>query len=70
MLAHLDVKHIADAIAPEVTNKRCIANTRTIKNKTVRSYFRNQLYRSWGLGPGAWQPTADGHASYPTAGAW
>jgi hypothetical protein len=43
-----DVKHIAGAIAAELANEHCRYYSDK-KNKTVRSYFRNQLYRSWGL---------------------
>jgi hypothetical protein len=43
-----DVKHIADAIATELANEHCSYYSDKIP-KTVRSYFRNQLYRSWGL---------------------
>ena len=43
-----DVKHIADAVATELANEHCSYYSDK-KNKTVRSYFRNQLYRSWGL---------------------
>jgi len=44
-----DIKHIADAIATELANEHCSYYSDK-KPKTVRSYFRNQLYRSWGLG--------------------
>ena len=47
-----DVKHIADAIATELANEHCSYYSDK-KPKTVRSYFRNQLYRSWGLGAGS-----------------
>ena len=58
-----DVKHIADAIATELANEHCSYYSDK-KPKTVRPYFRNQLYRS------AWEPTADGQVSYSTADAW
>jgi hypothetical protein len=43
-----DVKHIADAVATELANEHC-SYYFDKKTKTVRSYFRNQLYRSRGL---------------------
>ena len=43
-----DVKHIADAVAAELANEHCSYYSDK-KTKTARSYFRNQLYRSWGL---------------------
>ena len=64
-----DFKHIADAVATELANEHCSYYSDK-KTKTVRSYFRNQLYRSWGLAAVDCQPTADGHAFYSTAGAW
>jgi len=43
-----DVKHIADAVATELANEHCSYYSDK-KTNTVRSYFRSQLYRSWGL---------------------
>lgn len=43
-----DLKHISEAIATELATEHCCYYSDR-KPKSVRSYFRNQLYRSWGL---------------------